>query len=193
MDVKLVRHAETTPTRWKNGMGVGRTIAVWPGQTGHEFDLLIATAEMSGTAPFSRYRGVDRSLFVTAGSLLLKSPYRNTELSKESEPLVFAGEEEIIGTALGGETMQDFNLLSKRGVIHHTLMRWEVPASGREVTASDSLLIHIQDGQAEVTCEAFEALLHVGDTVIMSKVDGRACRVKSIGHAICIVGNISYL
>lgn len=193
MDVKLIRHAATTPTRWKNGMGVGRTIAVWPGKTGHEFDLLIATAEMSGTAPFSRYPGVDRSLFVTAGSLLLKSPYRNTELSKESEPLVFAGEEEIIGTALGGETMQDFNLLSKRGVIHHTLMRWEVPPSGREITISDSLLIHIQDGQAEVACEAFEALLDVGDTVIIRQVDGRTCHIRSTGHAICIVGDIRSL
>lgn len=193
MEITLIRHAETTPTPWKNGMGVGRNIAVWPRQTEGEFDVLIATAELSGTVPFSSYPGVDRSLFVTAGSLLLKSANRETVLSRESEPLVFAGEEEIIGTAIGGETMQDFNLLSKRGVVHHTLARWEVPALGREITASDSLLIHIQEGEAEVVCEAFQALLHTGDTVIMSKLNGQTCGIKSIGHAICIVGDIRYL
>lgn len=193
MDIKLIRHAETTPTPWKNGMGIGRNIAVWPGQAEDDFDVLIATAEMSGTVPFSSYPGVDRSLFVTAGSLLLKSENRETVLSEESAPLVFAGEEEIIGTAIGGETMQDFNLLSKRGVIHHTLARLEVSALGRELTANGSLLIHIQEGQAEVACEAFEALLHTGDTVIMSELNGQTCGIKSIGHAICIVGDIRYL
>lgn len=193
MDIKLIRHAETTPTPWKNGMGIGRNIAVWPSKVEDDFDVLIATAEMSGTVPFSSYPGVDRSLFVTAGSLLLTSENRETVLSKESAPLVFAGEEEIIGTAIGGETMQDFNLLSKRGVIHHTLARWEVSATSTEITVPDNLLIHIQEGQAEVVCEAFEALLHAGDTVIMSKLDGQSCSIKSVGHAICIFGEIRYL
>jgi environmental stress-induced protein Ves len=193
VEIKLIRHAETIPTPWKNGMGVGRNIAVWPGQSQGEFDVLIATAEMSGTVPFSSYPGVDRSLFVTAGRLALKSVCRETVLSNESEPLVFPGEEEIIGTALGGGLMQDFNLLSKRGAVHHTLSRCEVTARGREFTARDILLIHIQRGDAELVCEAFEALLHVGDTVIMSELNGQTCRVKSVDHAICIVGDITYL
>jgi len=166
---------------------------VWPGKAEDDFDVLIATAEMSGTVPFSSYPGVDRSLFVTAGSLLLKSENRETVLSKESAPLVFAGEEEIIGTAIGGETMQDFNLLSKRGVIHHTLARWEVSATSREITVPDNLLIHIQEGQVEVECKTFKALLHAGDTVIMSKLDGQSCRIKSADQAICIVGDIRYV
>lgn len=193
VEIKLIRHAETIPTPWKNGMGVGRNIAVWPGHAEGEFDVLIATAEMSGTVPFSSYPGVNRSLFVTAGSLLLKSVSRETVLSDESEVLVFPGEEEIIGTALDGGMMQDFNLLSKRGVVHHTVARCEVTALGREITASDILLIHIQRGDAELVCGAFEALLHIGDTVIISELDGQTCRIKSVGHAICIVGDITYL
>ncbi|WP_421592900.1 HutD family protein [Shinella sp. M27] len=193
MDITLIRHAETTPTPWKNGMGVGRNIAMWSRQAAGEFDVLIATAEMSGTVPFSSYPGVDRSLLVTAGRLLLKSTHRETVLSKDSEPLVFAGEEKIIGTAIGGERVQDFNVLSKRGVVHHTLARWEVPALGREISASGSLLVHIQEGQAKVLCEAFEAQLHTGDTVIINELSGQTCSVKSIGHAICIVGDIEYL
>ena len=193
MEVKLIRHAETTPTPWKNGLGVGRNIAAWPGHAEGEFDVLIATAEMSGTVPFSSYPGVDRSLFVTAGRLLLRSVCRETVLSNESEPLIFPGEEEIVGTALDGVMMQDFNLLSKRGAVHHTLSRCEVTALGREMTAKDILLMHIQRGDAELVCGAFEALLHIGDTVIVSELDGQTCRVKSVGHAICIVGDISYL
>lgn len=193
MEIKLIRYAETIVSPWKNGMGIGRTIALWPGQAEGEFDLLVATAEMSGTVPFSSYPGVDRSLFVTAGGLLLRSACRETVLSKESAPLVFPGEEEIIGTAIGDETMQDFNLLSKRGVVHHTLARWEISTSGREIVATDSLLIHVQEGQAEVVCEAFDAQLHVGDTVILSELGGQTCHVKSAGHAVCIVGDIGYL
>lgn len=194
MDIELIRHAETTLSPWKNGMGVGRNIAAWPRQTEGEFDWLIATAEMSGTVPFSSYPGVDRSLFVTAGSLLLKSTSRVTVLSKESEGLLFPGEEEIVGTALDDQTMQDFNLLAKRGAVHHKLERWEAPPQGLEIVASDCLIIHIQEGQAEVLCHSSESLLlHVGDTVIIRELDGQTVRVKSTDQAICIVGDIRYL
>lgn len=193
MEITLIRHAETTPTPWKNGMGVGRNIAMWSGRAAGDFDVLIATAEMSGTVPFSSYPGMDRSLLVTAGRLLLKSKNRETVLSSDSEPLVFAGEEEIIGTAIGDEKMYDFNVLSRRGVVHHTLARWEVPALGRDVTASGSLLIHIQEGQAKVASEAFETLLRAGDTVIMNQFNGQTCRITSTDNAICVVGEIAYL
>jgi hypothetical protein len=53
------------------------------------------------------------------------------------------------------------------------------------MTAKDILLMHIQRGDAELVCGAFEALLHIGDTVIVSELDGQTCRVKSVGHAIC--------
>nr|WP_314093203.1 HutD family protein [uncultured Shinella sp.] len=193
MEITLIRHAETTPTPWKNGMGVGRNIAMWSRQAADDFDVLIATAEMSGTVPFSSYPGMDRSLLVTAGSLLLKSKNRETVLSSDSEPLVFAGEEEITGTAIGDEKMYDFNVLSRRGLAHHTLARWEVSALGRDVTASGSLLIHIQEGQAKVASQEFEMLLHTGDTVIISQLDGQTCRITSTDNAICIVGDIGYL
>ena len=44
-----------------------------------------------------------------------------------------------------------------------------------------------------LVAEAFQALLHTGDTVIMSKLNGQTCGIKSIGHAICIIGDIRYL
>ena len=193
MQVEVIRHAATTVTPWKNGKGIGRNIAAWPRQAEGEFDWLIATAEMTGTVPFSSYPGIDRSLLVIAGRLLVKSTSRETVLSKDSETLEFPGEEEIVGTALDEVTMHDFNLLSKRGVVRHTLERWEAPPQGRDVIGFDTLVIHVQEGNAEVSQGEFEAKIHVGDTVILRELRGQAVHIKSIDTAICIVGDIRYL
>lgn len=194
MQVKIIRHAETTPIVWKNGMGVGRHIAAWPeANDSDDFDWQISTAEMTGTLPFSLYPGVDRSLCVTAGRLVVKSDSRLVDLSKESEPLAFPGEEEIVGTASDGVKMQDFNLLSRRGAVSHALDRWEVSLRGRNVTARDTLVVHVQEGTAAITYDGGGEQLGAGDTVVIYDMDNRTCRVDSDNQAICIVADIQHL
>lgn len=193
MEAQVIRYSDTTPTRWKNGMGVGRFIAAWPpGRAADDSDWQIASAEMSGTLPFSLYPGIDRALCVTGGKLLIESLAREIILSKESEPLSFPGEEEIVGSALGDETMHDFNLLSRRGVVAQSVSRSHISASGTDYAAQGTLILYVQEGVLHASCGATEIDLGAGDTLILHDIAGN-CFVRSEAGATCIFGEVRYL
>ncbi len=91
-----------------------------------ELDVLIASAEMSGRFP---------SPPILAGSHAFRYPGACSQICISRNRVVqgertipIRGEEDIVGTAIGGETMQDFNVLCRRGVVHARLDRWAVPA-----------------------------------------------------------------
>ncbi|PZU79629.1 MAG: hypothetical protein DI530_08380 [Sphingomonas sp.] len=111
----VIRARDRPATAWKNGGGTTRAIAAFPPGAGMEdflWRLSIARVEQRG--PFSTYDGVDRTLAVGEGSLLLSGPVFNVELNAGGEHFAFDGAIPLVGTPLGGAVV-NVNAMVRRG------------------------------------------------------------------------------
>lgn len=153
MPLDVIRSDQAIPTRWKNNLGESRLILRSPQDSQpDDFDWQGGTATMSGTLPFSDYPGIDRSLCVIGGQgLRVQSQLRDLVLTKESGPFHFQGEETIVGTTLGQDVMQDFNILSRRDGFSHQTRRVSVPSEGVAHPLGDVCIIYVQAGRVSVT------------------------------------------
>ncbi|WP_158617348.1 HutD/Ves family protein [Falsigemmobacter faecalis] len=164
MDFRLIRLADTQQLRWKNGAGAARSI--WREGDVASPDWELAVAEMTGTQPFSSYPGVDRSLFVTEGALVIRSEVRDVTLTPLSEGLEFPGEEVITGTSPGEGVMLDFNILTRRSVCRHSAVR-RLGGQGTELSVAGGwTVVHAALGTVCVSAGE-DVTLHQGDTLIL--------------------------
>ena len=121
---------------------------------------------MSGAGPFSAFPGIQRSLALLEGELLLQRQSGMTTLCAGGESPDFPGEEPISATPLAGEVL-DLNLMSRRDEWQQGLSSWllhgEKPlaelAEVRLLLCSAGLLrVRLQDGRA-FSLHARQALL----------------------------------
>lgn len=68
MTWQLISLADVPPSPWKNGGGVTRELAVWPGAADWRWRLSVA--EVASDGPFSNFEGVQRWLAVLSGTRL---------------------------------------------------------------------------------------------------------------------------
>lgn len=194
MPLDVIRSNQAIPTRWKNNLGESRLILRSPpdGEPG-DFDWQVGTATMSGTLPFSDYPGIDRSLCVIGGQgLRIRSQLRDLVLTKESAPFHFQGEEKIVGTTLGQDVMQDFNILSRRDGFTHRARRVSVPPEGVAHPVGDISIIYVQTGRATVTLGSQSVEMDTGDTAIARDSNLGHCQIASQQDSVCIIGDITY-
>lgn len=131
--------------RWKNGLGWTTEIAVDPPDG--QWDWRISIATVDADSEFSRFHGIDRSLLVLeGGGLVLDVEGQGTfTLIAEGPPLAFSGDVATSSRLLAGPT-RDFNVMSRRGVVSHTLRRHTLAGSLVLARAHASLLlIHVLD------------------------------------------------
>ena len=110
--------AEIAPTRWKNGGGNTREIAVWPAGAGmDDFVWRLSVADIGQDGPFSAFPGIDRQIVLLEGAgvtLRADDASFSHRLEHIGEPFAFSGDTSLQSTLLGGAT-RDFNVMTRRG------------------------------------------------------------------------------
>jgi uncharacterized protein len=145
--LRILRNTDYPSRPWKNGGGTTRDILVSPpGASLDEFDWRLSLAQVDRAGPFSRFDNVDRTLVLLSGTMTLHEPDRRIELVR-GEPVEFPGERGIEATLSGGATL-DFNVMTRRGRVTHSVRR-EIFSTRTNVEAthgSTIVLFALEDG-----------------------------------------------
>ena len=145
--LRILRNGDYPSRPWKNGGGTTRDILVSPpGAALDDFDWRLSLAQVDRDGPFSRFDNVDRTLVLLSGAMTLHEPDRRIELVR-GEPVEFPGERTIEATLNGGATL-DFNVMTRRGRMQHTVRR-EVFTTRANLTSthgSTIVLFALEDG-----------------------------------------------
>lgn len=106
------------PTRWKNGGGNTREIAVWPPGAGmDDFVWRLSVADIEADGPFSAFPGIDRQIVLLDGAgVMLRADDGsfNHRLVQPGTPFAFSGDTGLQAALLDGAT-RDFNVMTRRG------------------------------------------------------------------------------
>ncbi|SOY82911.1 conserved hypothetical protein, DUF886; similar to Hypothetical 21.2 kDa protein in hutC 3'region in Pseudomonas putida [Cupriavidus taiwanensis] len=157
--------AEIAPTRWKNGGGNTREIAVWPPGAGmDDFVWRLSVADIESDGPFSAFPGIDRQIVLLDGAgvtLRADDGSFSHRLAGVGEPFAFSGDTSLQATLLDGAT-RDFNVMTRRG---HCRARVEAFRAGFAVsTGSHTLCLLAVNGAWQAKDGA--TLLQAGDGLL---------------------------
>ncbi len=102
---------------WKNGGGITREVAIFPGDAGmDDFLWRVSMADVTEPGPFSCFEGIDRHLTVLSGRLRIDQPDRDLpdriHLLDTGDCLAFAGDLPIHATPL--LPVIDLNVMTRR-------------------------------------------------------------------------------
>jgi len=105
-------------TRWKNGGGDTREIAVWPPGAGIDnFGWRASVATIGEDGAFSVFPGMDRHIMLLAGiGVHLQGEAIDHRLDTRWQPFAFSGDDALTCTLLEpGTSSTDFNIMTRRG------------------------------------------------------------------------------
>jgi uncharacterized protein len=121
---KLLRAADYRFMPWKNGGGTTSEILIEPpGADMANFDWRISMARVNQDGDFSRFPGVDRTLTVLSGAvLLLVAEGERQQLGANSPPFAFPGEDKITAEVQQGP-VHDLNVFTRRSAFSHKVWR----------------------------------------------------------------------
>lgn len=144
---------------WKNGLGSTRQVAVDPpgAGAGDPFRWRVSLATVGQDGPFSRFPGVDRTLWLARGAgMTLQIEGQERALRHAWEAVSFPGEAAVEGRLVDGPTL-DLNLMHDRARVrcHHMLLRLRAREAwaSRVATAGQDLLL-LLEGSLQVTSPA---------------------------------------
>lgn len=112
-----------TAVPWKNGAGITRNLVIEPESANlDDFCWRISMAEIRSPSSFSRFPGIDRTILLWNGNvLLLRSPaWPERVLMPLREAFTFAGEDEVVCETADALTV-DLNLMVRRGAARGAL------------------------------------------------------------------------
>ena len=191
--IAVLRAAAYRRTRWKNGGGETREIAIGPAGAGlDDFDWRISMATVASDGPFSTFPGVDRTLCILngAGIELCIADTPAHRLTDTSEPFAFSGDSAARSTLIGG-AVTDFNVMTRRHRVDHTVQRIQLRAGETRDLQPDVFIVFCQSGVVSV--ESFEAgeirvRLEPLDTMLRHATGSTPGRVRAESAAIvCVV------
>ncbi len=155
MPIQLIDLDCLPASTWKNGGGSTRQLAIAPAAAGlDDFAWRISCARVSGAGPFSAFPGIQRSLALLEGELLLQRQSGMTTLCAGGKSLDFSGEEPISARPLAGEVL-DLNLMSRRADWQQGLKSLQLHG---EMPLTELAEVRLQDGHA-FSLHARQALL----------------------------------
>lgn len=145
--MRLIRRADLTAQPWKNGGGRTWEIAAHPEGAG--FDAIawrLSMAEVATDGPFSAFAGIDRTLTVLSGAMVLDfAGGGSVALDASAPPLAFPGEAAVGARVTEGPVI-DLNVMTRRGVFSHCVTALQ---TGEAAPQGTILLI----ARAETTLE----------------------------------------
>lgn len=164
--MRLLRAADRVAVPWKNGGGVTREVAVWPEGAGFDdFLWRVSMAEVAADGPFSIFPGIERSLAVLQGRLLLAVEGRPPVELGPGAAAGFPGDAPTHGRVLEGP-VQDLNLMSRRGAVRSSLAsvvahvpRPLAPAEGWLLAISAGGGVKLSNPGEALELERFDAVL----------------------------------
>jgi uncharacterized protein len=179
----MLRAAERVAVPWKNGGGVTREVAIWPpGANLDTCDWRVSIAEVRKPGPFSHFEGIDRTLMILQGRIVLTFTDRAVELDPDSAPFAFPGDVPCAGQPLNGPVI-DLNVMVRRGhgaaqverIVDGTTslaakMMLVVAAASTDVRLGDRYLALLQF-DAVLIDEPSEFQLSLGGTGWMIRID----------------------
>jgi hypothetical protein len=162
--LRILRSAEYPARPWKNGGGTTRDIVVSPPDASlDDFDWRLSLAQVDRDGPFSRFDNIDRTLVLLTGAMTLHEAGRRIDLVRH-EPVTFEGERAIHASLPGGATL-DFNVMTRRGRVRHTVRR-ESFRKAVNVAAGAGSTIVLFALEPGLTVDSEQ--LHAYDTAIIS-------------------------
>jgi environmental stress-induced protein Ves len=178
--VTALRPADYRRMRWANGGGWTTELAREPGEGA--FDWRISVAEVDEDCDFSPLSGIDRSIVVLtgAGMELRVADGPPVVLVAGGPPLAFPGDLATRCRLLGGPT-RDFNVMTRRGAVSHTLAR-EVVDGSRVIARDQAGLVYVIAGELAVG----ELRLTAGDSLRITAVPGDSCTLRGAGELLWV-------
>ena len=164
--MRILRAADHKRMPWKNGGGETTEIAVFPENAGlSDFDWRVSMARVDGDGPFSGFPGIDRTLAILegAGILLSVEGEAPARLTPDSEPHDFPADIATSAQLIAG-TVIDFNVMSRRGKIEHTVDRLKSKCSS---PAGVTRLVHCASGSVAIYSAGGREILDPRDAVVL--------------------------
>lgn len=170
---RVLRAAERTSSPWKNGLGVTAEVAAFPPGSGFDdFGWRISMAQVIAGGPFSRFEGVDRTLAVLEGQLLLavdgSSPLL---LSATSEIAAFPGDIDTCAEVIETPVL-DLNLMVRRGRFAGGLERLVLTQPLSERLWAGTVLYLARSLDVVASGDGWRAPLTFNDALLMQDADG---------------------
>ena len=105
---RIIRKADFTTSKWKNGGGITHEIA--RSDVGENFGWRLSVAEVASDGPFSLFPGHQRILTVVEGKGMKLASANTPYHAGHLVPIRFSGDENIVGKLIDGPC-RDFNLI----------------------------------------------------------------------------------
>ncbi len=190
MRVTVLRADSYRRTRWKNGGGETREIAISPpGASLDDFDWRISVATVESDGPFSTFTGVDRTLCILdgAGIRLTINAEPPRLLDAASDPFAFSGDAAAHSTLVDG-TVTDFNVMTRRDRLQHIVWRLRLEAGDVRDLTRDVRVVICESGSVTAAVAGERAQLEALDTLLCDATDGRLRRITAdTPSTICVV------
>lgn len=145
MSWQVVHLQDVVATPWRNGGGVTRELAAWPGAGDWAWRMSVAEVDQSG--PFSVFDGVERWFAVLEGAgVQLDVSGSVHSLTAADEPFFFDGAAATGCTLIDGRT-QDFNLMVKKNAgpasaSRASRMRRAIPGFSTSLPATETIAVY---------------------------------------------------
>lgn len=141
----VLHHDDYSQSRWKNGLGITRTVDIAPSHAGFEtFEWRVSMADVGDPTPFSPLPSVDRWLMPIAGSgfeLMINGASFQPAVG---EVVQFTGDDEASGGA-SGTGSRDLNLMVRRPHSDADLRALSIapdtPLDGRTIAARGGITL----------------------------------------------------
>ena len=156
---------------WKNGGGTTTEIARFPpGSTLDDFEWRVSMARVEAAGPFSRFRGIDRSLALVEGEgvALVIDGGQPVRIDEQSPPFSFSGDASTSATLTGG-AIEDLNVMTRRGRFRHTARRQLVDRSTSIPMHADVTVLVIVRGVARALRDGLVEHLGARDALILER------------------------
>lgn len=164
MTIRLLPALGRTARRWKNGGGVTRDVAVFPAGASHDdFVWRASIATIAAAGPFSPFPGVDRTLIVLGGELVMKIGDTAHRLRPGSAARRFAGEDPV-NAAPVGEACTVLNIMVRRGACSARVDRWQAARA-----TSAGTLLFLAAGTTSVTVANRRFDLSANDVLLLER------------------------
>ncbi|GAA2476347.1 HutD family protein [Streptomyces longisporus] len=186
MTVRVLRADERPAVPWKNGGGLTREVATFPGRAGmSDFVWRVSLADVAEPGPFSRFEGVDRIItLVECPGMVLTVDGTSHTVAERYVPFPFPGDA-VTDCRLLGCSLVDFNVMVRRGraTAQVRIVRDRVPLTP---LADTTLLAVVLDGSA--VFEASGLVLDRFDAALIGDAPDEALKVTGSTALVTLTG-----